>query len=215
MLLDLVDSKPKDLAHTIREFASRTAMFRDCRFCHIGDLLVSMLAASAHSDSEHAPSVVAQVAAQDPASVTAEQAATIGRMLATKTRSFQPQSAALKLNQAVGMNSVLITMKSQHVWFVPMLEVLLVPPDYADSRRPSIRRRLTAIVTPHAMRDGLSDTNFDSVVRTRSPRLAITSHPDQIEGTFAGARADPSISRCKRSSECLRGAPAPPPECER
>jgi hypothetical protein len=165
LLMDLADSKPKDLAHTIRELANRTAMLRECGFRHMGDFLVSMLAASVvpseHSDSEHAPPSVAQVAAQDPASVTAEQATAIGRMLATKTRSV----TAFKLRQAVDLNPVLITMKSRHVWFVPMLEVLLVPREAADSHRSSIARRLTAIVTPHATVDVASISDFDSVVR--------------------------------------------------
>ena len=158
LLMDLGDSKPKDLAHTIREFANRTTMLRECGFRHVGDLLVSMLCE--HSDSEHAPPSVAQVAAQDPASVTAEQATAIGRMLATKTR-----SSVTALRQAVDLNPVLIAMKSQHVWFVPMLEVLLVPREAADSHRSSIARRLTAIVTPHATVDVASISDFDSVVR--------------------------------------------------
>lgn len=161
LLLDLVKSKPKDLAHAIREFANRTAMLRECGFGHIGDMLVAMLEAGAHSDSEQAPPAAAHLAAQDAASVTAEQATAIGRMLATRTRSSLVPASELR--ELVDLHAIFRTMK-KYAWFVPMLEVLLAPPE-SELRRPSIMRRLSAVVNPEATAHDVSNAIFDSVVR--------------------------------------------------
>jgi hypothetical protein len=60
-----------------------------------------------------------------------------------------------------------------------MLEVLLVPPEGAESRRRSLMKRFSAIITPQAMAHDASNANFDSVVRSiqetshHRPRFAI------------------------------------------
>jgi hypothetical protein len=161
LLLDLVKSKPKDLAHAIREFANRMAMLRECGFGHIGDMLVAMLEAGAHSDSEQAPPAAAHLAAQDAACVMAEQATDIGRRLATRTRSSL--APASELCELVDLHAIFRTMK-KYAWFVPMLEVLLAPPE-SELRRPSIMRRLSAVVNPEATAHDVSNAIFDSVVR--------------------------------------------------
>jgi hypothetical protein len=163
MLHDLVSSKPKDPARSIREFAHRTAMLPGCGFAHIGDMLVAMLAANAHT-MEHVPR---EDAAGDPAFATAEQATALGCVLAA------PASA---LQQVVGAHSILRTMKTRHAWFVPMLEILL---EAVDSHRPDRVKRLSASVAPQAPVD-VSKPNFrfDSVVRApfeAFPRLTIAS----------------------------------------
>ena len=161
LLMDLaVETKPKELAHAIRGFANRMAMLRECGLCHIGDMLVAMLAAGALSNSEHAP---LEKTACDPASTTVAQAAAIGGMLAERARSGSV--AATAVHQAVGSLAVLRTLKAQHAWFVPMLEVLLVPPEAAEFPPRRIMRRLSTMVTPLRMAHDLSTTNFDSVVR--------------------------------------------------
>ncbi len=157
LLLELVHKKPKDLAHAIREFANRTAMLRECGFAHVGDMLVAMLAEARSDLEQESP----EGAVQDVAFSTAEQASAIGSMLAASVRSSHVQ--ATRLHRAVDSLFILRTMKMQHSWFVPMLEVLLV--DSAESSRASIARRSTAIVLPQPMADAPSTTKFDSVVR--------------------------------------------------
>ncbi len=171
MLLDLVDSKPKDLAHAIREFANVTAMLRECSCAHMGELLTSMLVAvNALSNSS---GVAVRLAAQDPAHVTAEEAAALGGMLAARARSSH--GSAVAVVQAVDSHPALCTARAQHAWFVPMLEVLLVPPEAAESRQFGIARRLSAIVTPQATAHAPSNTDFDSVVRAQNRDRTHTS----------------------------------------
>ncbi len=173
MLVDLVNSNPKDLPHAIREFTYRTAMLRNCGFAHIGDMLVrllstdvhggsdddttagpsqtvataavvSILAPSTHGDLEHTPQ---QEAACDPASVTVEQAAAIGSMVARSLRSAHIPAMALR--KVVNKYAVLRTMKSSYVWFVPMMEVLTVHKTM-QARRPTLGRQLSSIITAEA-----------------------------------------------------------------
>ena len=160
LLANLLNNKPADPAHAIREFANRTAMLRECAFPHIGAMLVAMLSADTHSGSEQTP---LEDEAQDPASVTEDQATTIGRILAASVSSSQVP--ALALRQIVDSHSLLLMMTTQHAWFFPMLEVLLALPAAANPRRSTIMRRLTTGVTPQSMVDVPSIPNFDSVVR--------------------------------------------------
>ena len=159
MLVDLVESKPNDLAHAIRTFVNCTAMLRECSFCHIGAMLVRLLNADAPAGADDAAAILAL----SPSTVTEQQASAIGSAIALSVHRSESQAAALR--QAVDLDPVLHTTKSQHLWFVPMLEVLLVPPETAEPRRPSIARRLSAIVTPQATFYAPSSAGFDSVVR--------------------------------------------------
>ena len=177
LLTDLVGKVPKkDLPHEIRQFANRTAMLRESGCRWMGDMLVAMLAANAQNDSEHLPSASAKLAVTDRASVSHEQAAAIGRMLAATRSAHMPASA---VRQVVHLNAALRTMTNEHAWFGPMLEVLLVPPEGSESPRRSLMTRFSAIVTPQAMAHDASNANFDSVVRSiqetshHRPRFAI------------------------------------------
>jgi hypothetical protein len=154
MLKDLVESKPKNLAHAIRTFVNRTAMLRECSFCHIGAMLVRLL----NADAQAGPDDDAAIAALSPSAVTEQQARAIGSAIALSVHRSESQAAALI--QAVDLDPVLRTTKSQYLWFVPMLEILLVTP-----RRPSTAKRLSASVTPQATFYAPSSANFDSVVR--------------------------------------------------
>ena len=177
LLTDRVGKIPKkDLPHEIRQFANRTATLRESGCRWMGDMLVAMLAANAQNDSEHLPSASAKTAATDRASVTVEQATAIGRMLAATRSAHMPASA---LRQVVHLNAALRTMTNEHAWFGPMLEVLLVPPEGAESRRHSLMKRISAIVTPQAMAHDASNANFDSVVRS----IHETSHHPSLVGT--------------------------------
>jgi hypothetical protein len=229
LLVDLVSSNPKDLPHAIREFAYRTAMLRDCGFAHIGEMLarllstdvhggsdddttaissptvataaiVSILAPSTHGDLEHTPQ---QEAACDPASVTVEQAAAIGSMVARSLCSAQIPATALR--KVVNKDAVLRTMKSSYVWFVPMLEVLTVHKT-KQARRSTLGKRLSSIVAAEASSCNVEadeadeERSFSSVVwlnaitlgastRLAVPpfRIALNSVTLVTVGPFAGA----------------------------
>ena len=147
----------------------------------MGDMLAAMLAADARSDSENSPSAAAQLAAGDVASMTAQEAAALGGMLAARARSSYVLATAVAVLQAVDSHPALCTANAQHAWFVPMLEVLLVPPEAAESRRFGIAslRRLSAVVTPLATAHAPSNTDFDSVVRAQN-RDEPTPHYDRM-----------------------------------
>jgi hypothetical protein len=217
MLVDLVSSNPKDLPHVIREFAYRTAMLRDCGFAHIGDMLarllsadvqggpgddttaipstpvetaaaVSILAPSAHGDLEHTPQ---QDAACDSASVTVEQAAAIGSMVARSLRSGQMPATALR--KVVNKHAALRTMKSSYVWFVPMLEVLTVH-KAKQARRSTLGKRLSSIVAAEAPSlnveadEADEERSFSSVVWLNPHTLAASAALLSLFGVRAQQR---------------------------
>jgi hypothetical protein len=167
MLKDLVESKPKDLAHAIRTFASNTAMLRESGFRYIGVMLEHLLTADAQGGA------VSDAASEalDRSSVTEKQAIAIGGTIAeTVRRSHVPATAVRKV---VNSRAVLRAMNSDFVWFVPMLEVL-VAQKVAESGRSTVMRRLSSLVkhTSVAPIGGQSDggeddgeSGFSSVVR--------------------------------------------------
>ena len=169
LLMDLVESKSDGLAHAIREFANRMAMLRECGF-PMGDFLVALIVASAHSPSDsfaaesESRSVILSPASAT-ASVTTEQAAAIGRQLASAT--CQPRATAAAVREAVDLHSSLRTMISRYIWFLPMLEVLLA--HTAEPRRSTIARRFTSI-------------------RSRSSIVAPTRGPEATEATADESR---------------------------
>jgi hypothetical protein len=122
-----------------RAFVRRTAMLRECRFHHIGNMLVALLsttpAADAQSDRKDVPS-----AAQDLSSLTVEHAAALGRMLASH---LHHGSA---VHQAVNSHPILRTIASHYDWFVPMLEVLWQHKG-AEVRHSTVMKRLSSIVS--------------------------------------------------------------------
>jgi len=168
MLKDLVESKPKDLAHAIRAFASNTAMLRESGFRHIGVMLEHLLTADA--DAPGGAVGDAAIVALDRSSVTEKQAIAIGGAIAQSVRrSHLPAKAVRKV---VNSHAVLRAMKSGFAWFVPMLEVLVAPK--VASRRSTVMRRLSSLVkrTSVAPIGGQSDggeddgeSGFSSVVR--------------------------------------------------
>jgi hypothetical protein len=198
LLLDLVNSKPKDLAHAIREFANCTAMLRDCGFAYIGDMLARMLSADVKGGPEDgtvttaissppvpttAPSGVA-LTHQDAAvgfelsSLTEKQAITIGSAFASSVNRIC--SVAVGLKRVIKAHGVLQAMKSEYAWFVPMLEVIMAH-KAAGPRGSMFTNRLQSSIFPAASSDVSShadvsdeESGFISVVRlgAHGPRSA-------------------------------------------
>ena len=166
LLMELVDSNPKDLAQAIRTFAHRTTMLRECGFRRIAAMLERLLC----TDTEHAPDSDAAIAALSPSSATEKQASAIGRVIVSSIRrSHEPATA---LREVLNSHAVLRAMESGFAWFVPMVEVL-VAQKVAKSRRSTVMRRLSSLVTRPSVApiggqsDGGEDdaSGFSSVVR--------------------------------------------------
>ena len=144
MLLELVQTKPKDPAHAIRTFVSRTAMLRECGFRHIGAMLAWVLTADDQSGRDDE----ARIVVLTPSAVTEQHATAIGSAIASSTRRSHAPAEALK--QVVLSHAVLRAMKSGYVWFVPMLEVITAP-TAVELRRSSWMKRLSSIVPAKAL----------------------------------------------------------------
>jgi hypothetical protein len=150
--MDLIDRKPPDVAKAIRAFALHSAMLRDSGFRNIGVLLVAL--ARDHHGPQNVSVTLSQcdpgphasedgpIASDDAGTVTPEQAARLGTLLAS------PKA----LGKVVRSCAVLRDMKARCEWFVPMIEAiaerksagsharlkvdegsLMVPPDVADA----------------------------------------------------------------------------------
>ena len=121
-LMDLVDRKPRDVAKAIRAFAFHSAMLRDSGFRNIGFLLVAL--ARDHHGPQNGSVTLADpgphasedgpIASDDAGTVTPEQAARLGRLLAS------PKA----LGKVVRSCAVLRDMKARYEWFVPMIEAI-------------------------------------------------------------------------------------------
>jgi len=129
MLVDLASSNPKNLACAIREFANCTAMLRDCGFAHLGDMLARLLSADGQgghdNDSTAIPSTPLATAdlGMDPASLTEKHAIAIGSAISSSV--YKAHALAAGLNKVIKSHGILQAMKSEHAWFVPMLEVVM------------------------------------------------------------------------------------------
>jgi hypothetical protein len=151
LLLELVEEEPKDLAAHIRNFVNRTAMLRECGFRCIGAMLTRLLT----EDAEGGLDADVPITALNPSTVTEKQATAIGSAIASSLhRSNVPATALRKVLES---HAVLRTMKSGHVWFVPMLDVLTAHM-VAKSHPSGWMKRFSSIVTPTDM---ASDANRD------------------------------------------------------
>jgi hypothetical protein len=178
MLVDLVSSNPKDPARAIREFADRTAMLRGCGFAYIGDMLARLLRADVQGrpDDEttaipSTPVTVADVVGPNRLALTEKQAIAIGCAIASCVR--QAHALAAGLNKVVKSHGTLQAMKSEYVWFMPMLEVIMAH-KVAHSRGSVTvaMNRLRSIISPVASSDVAlhadaadEESGFSSVVR--------------------------------------------------
>jgi hypothetical protein len=169
LLIDLVDSKPKNLAQAIRTFANRTAMLRECCLNHIGVMLAHLLSAEPQDDSGDA----AAITAVSPSMVTEQQAATIGSAIASSVRrSHVPARAVQKVVRSI---AVLRAMKSGYAWFDPMLEVLTASKRAKARRSTFVKRSIMIVVGSVAPTDTESDADgadedFNSVVSSSASR---------------------------------------------
>jgi hypothetical protein len=175
--MDLMNTKPRELARKIRDFANRTAAARVRLSVH-RHLLVAMLAANAHGDS-HVPD---EDTAGNPASATAEQAASLSGMLAVLPGGW------LRSLKVIDSQSIPRTMKMRHVWFVPMLEVLLAPLEATKLDRPSITTRLSANVTPQWTVGAPLNAKFDSRAQPMTHPPGILSSTNDFRGVDDGLR---------------------------
>jgi hypothetical protein len=161
LLLDLVASKPKDLAHAIRAFVNRTEMLRECGFRHIGSMLVRLLAADGQGAAQGASDDDATIAPlDDPSSLTEKQAIAIGSTISLGVHrvDFLPVTA---LQKVIKSQAVLRAMKSGYAWFVPMLEVLTAH-KAVEPRRSTLMKRLSSIFVPNvAAIDGAESADAD------------------------------------------------------
>jgi hypothetical protein len=168
MLKDLVESKPKHLAHAIRTFANNTAMLRVSGFRHIGVMLEHLLTADAPGGAVND----AAIAALDPSLLTEKQAIAIGSAIASSVHQAHALAAGLK--KVVKSHGVLQAMKSEYAWFMPMLERIMAH-KAAERRGLAVMNRLRSMrssIAPVAPIDVTSDADaadgesgFSSVVR--------------------------------------------------
>jgi hypothetical protein len=171
MLHDLVSSKPKDLPRGIREFVHRTAMLRECGLAHIGDMLARLLGADVQGKSAVPSAPVPTTAVGlDPSSLTEEQAIAIGAAIALSVHEADMPATGLK--RVVKSHAVLRAIKSEYVWFVPMLETIMAH-KAAEPRGSLLIKRLSSRSTSVASlsRDAASsadgaveESSFSSVV---------------------------------------------------
>jgi hypothetical protein len=175
MLVNIMSSNPKDPARAIREFANCTAMLRDCGFAHVGDMLAELLSADGQgghdNDATAIPSspVATTALGLDPSSLTEKQAIVIGSAISSSLH--QAHALAAGLNKAIKSHGVLQAMKSEYVWFVPMLEVVMAH-KAAQPRGSMVMKGSRSSISPVASRDAASradtaeeESGFSSVVR--------------------------------------------------
>jgi hypothetical protein len=172
MLMDLANSKPKDMAHAVREFAGRTAMLRDCGFGHIGAMLTPLLSADVQEGPMAIPSILGPTTAAgaDPSSLTEKHAIAIGSAIASGVEETRMLATALK--KVFRAHAVLQVMKSENAWFVPMLEVLIAHKVAKPRESVRVKRlgsRVAAVAPLPTIADGADEVHeesgFSSVVR--------------------------------------------------
>ncbi len=176
LLVEIVSSNPKDLAHEIGEFADRTAMLRDCGFAHIGVMLTQLLSIDVQGgpddDATAIPSTPFRTAAigLDPSSLTEKQAMAIGDAIASSVRQAFTLAAGLKT--VIKSQGLLQAMKSEYAWFVPMLEIIMAPKAAQRPRGSTIMERLRSRMSYIASSDVAlhadavdEESGFSSVVR--------------------------------------------------
>jgi hypothetical protein len=164
LLLDLVEGAPKDVVHAIRTFVNCTAMLRDCGFCHIGAMLAQLMTTNARDGPDNDAAMFGGDSRKsgtfrlraDPASVTEKQAIALGNAIASSVRqhrapaqariSAATPNATMALRKVLNSHAVLGAMKSEYVWFVPMLEVLTMH-KAAEARQSTVIKRLSSLVT--------------------------------------------------------------------
>jgi hypothetical protein len=130
MLVDAAEtssSGKRETSKTVRTFAQRTTLLRDCGFPHLATMLATIVTGSHVADPD-SPSDGSSDTIADPASVTEEEATAMGVVFVdvldsgrAATPALTPAAAVLKLMETF---VALETMGQQHVWFFPMLTTI-------------------------------------------------------------------------------------------
>jgi hypothetical protein len=115
LLMDQVAQVEKDeLPTVLSKFVAQTAMLRECRFAHIGTMLLAI--------ALHTLGTVQDVAVVDPASLGVEQARSIGRGFGSMIiGSTLPEAA---LDEFFRTYPSMRTMDHDYVWFRPTMEAI-------------------------------------------------------------------------------------------
>ena len=140
----------QDRAHAIRTFVMCTAMLRECGFPRIGCMLVALIDCAPHAIGADAPiTSEGQLSPRggafrfaSPGALTQEQAASVGRLLASEMRASPKISTLGAVVQSIGP---LREMATRYDWFVPMLEAVVkrqLPLDVVHAQQRSIVHRL-------------------------------------------------------------------------
>jgi hypothetical protein len=97
-------------------------------------------------------------------SLTEKQALALGNVIALSV--YESNIPATALQKVVKLNTVLRTMKSAYVWFVPMLEVVTSHKAAKRSRREGIRRFSAKVKAGDetSNTDGADESGFKAVV---------------------------------------------------
>jgi hypothetical protein len=205
-------------------------MLRDCGFAHIGAMLAQLLSADVHGgpddDATAIPSTPFMTAAigLDPSSLTEKQAIAVGCAIASCVHEAHTLAAGLK--RVTKSHAVLQAMKSEHNWFMPMLEGIMAH-KAAQRRGSAVMERLRSSISPVASSDAAlhadaadEESGFSSVVRLGAhgpvslctdwlgmpcgPRLAFLALPANSKGT------PPQVPADALASEVVDSMPAEP-----
>jgi hypothetical protein len=170
LLLDVVDDKPEHLAHAIRNFVNRTAMLRECGCRHIGLMLVELTCPrlpSPSADDASVESIVESIQVGNLGALTEGQAASIGRLLSSRTRSTHSSSSmAATVVNVVRSIAPLHKLASTYDWFVPMLETIARSKAKSGKRQSLLqhvttRTHSSSAVVPSAHEGG--ESSFDPI----------------------------------------------------
>jgi hypothetical protein len=115
MLMDQVAQvKNVEIPTVVSKFVTQTAMLRECRFVHIGTMLLAIVL--------HTLGTVQDVAVVDPAVLSVEQARSIGHGFGSMViGSTLPEAA---LDEFFGTYSSMRAMDRDYVWFRPTMEAI-------------------------------------------------------------------------------------------
>jgi hypothetical protein len=142
LLMDLVETKPKDSASAIRRFVGRTALLRCSGFPNIGEMLGAMVVGrmvGTSDETETASGVSERLGGDSPARTTEQEARTIGSTFGSFAE--RRRTAAAAVNAYVNSCPALIEMSQRHAWFEPMLQIMALRIDAAQPAAPERRRR--------------------------------------------------------------------------
>jgi hypothetical protein len=109
--------------HTVWKFALRTSVLRSSGFPHLSEMLATVISRTQVTDPESACDLLSDSIA-DPASVTEEEATTMGAVFAGILDSEEKVSPAAAVDRLMQSFAAFEIMRSKHAWFVPMLTTI-------------------------------------------------------------------------------------------